>query len=315
MTVDPEDKGAGGVSGPAAEATGLGSAVGADAGADLGGASDLETEDYKPPEPTMAAVIGRWDDLRPRVVSAIVMIAVGAAEIWLGGASFALLIVLLTSGMIWELATITAPAQKNRPLVLWGVAAAALAGALILRSDLAAAFLMVPSLALALTPRRDRQIAAIYAAAIMVAGYGLVEFREESGSSGILWLVIIVITSDVLGYFVGRFVGGPKFWPKVSPKKTWSGTVAGWIGAVIVGLGFVMAGMGGWVLLVLSPLVALAGQMGDIVESWLKRRAGVKDSSQLIPGHGGLLDRFDALIGATVLVMLLGLVFKDLPIG
>jgi phosphatidate cytidylyltransferase len=68
-------------------------------------------------------------------------------------------------------------------------------------------------------------------------------------------------------------------------------------------------------LLVLSPLVAFAGQLGDVAESWIKRRAGVKDSSHLIPGHGGLLDRFDALIGATVLVMVLGLFFKTLPIG
>jgi phosphatidate cytidylyltransferase len=118
----------------------------------------------------------------------------------------------------------------------------------------------------------------------------------------------------VAGYFAGRSLGGPKFWPAVSPKKTWSGTVAGWIGAAMVGLGFVLAGHGGWALVLLSPVVAFAGQMGDVVESWLKRRAGVKDSSHLIPGHGGLLDRFDALIGATVVVMLIGLVFP-LPIG
>jgi phosphatidate cytidylyltransferase len=149
----------------------------------------------------------------------------------------------------------------------------------------------------------------------MVAGYGLVEFREEAGTTGILWLVTVVVMSDVAGYFAGRMIGGPKFWPKVSPKKTWSGTVAGWIGAVLVGLGFVLAGMGGWALLVLSPLVAFAGLLGDGAESWIKRRAGVKDSSHLIPGHGGLLDRFDALIGATVLVMVLGLFFKTLPIG
>lgn len=264
---------------------------------------------------TQPADPGRWADLRPRVVSAIVMVAVGAAEIWLGGPSFALLVVLLTGGMIWELATITAPSQRNRPLLMAGIAAAALAGALVLRSDLAAALVLVPSIALALTPRRDRRIAAVYAAAIMISGYGLVVLREEVGSVGILWLVMVVIASDVAGYFAGRTLGGPKFWPKVSPKKTWSGTIAGWIAAALVGLGFVLAGKGGAVLVLLSPVVALAGQMGDIVESWLKRRAGVKDSSRLIPGHGGLLDRFDALIGATVLVMLLGLFVKTLPIG
>ena len=258
---------------------------------------------------------GRWSDLRPRVMSAIVMVAVGAAEIWLGGPSFALLVVLLTCGMIWELATITAPMQRNRPLLMSGIAAVSLSGALVLRSDLAAALVLVPSIALALTPRRDRRIAAAYAAAIMVAGFGLVVLREEVGSVGILWLVMVVITSDVAGYFAGRMIGGPKFWPKVSPKKTWSGTIAGWIGAALVGFGFVLAGWGDAVLVLLSPLVALAGQMGDIAESWLKRRAGVKDSSHLIPGHGGLLDRFDALIGATVLVMLLGLFVKNLPIG
>jgi len=264
---------------------------------------------------TAAGDPGRWADLRPRVISAVVMVAVGAAEIWLGGPSFALLVVLLTGGMIWELATMTAPVQRNRPLLMAGIAAAALAGALVLRSDLAAALVLVPSIALALTPRRDRRIAAAYAAAIMVSGYGLVVLRDEVGSAAILWLVMVVIASDVAGYFAGRMIGGPKFWPKVSPKKTWSGTVAGWIAAALVGLGFVLAGKGAAVLVLLSPVVALAGQMGDIVESWLKRRAGIKDSSHLIPGHGGLLDRFDALIGATVLVMLLGLFVKNLPIG
>ena len=111
-----------------------------------------------------------------------------------------------------------------------------------------------------------------------------------------------------MGYFAGRSLGGPKFWPAISPKKTWSGTVAGWVGAALVGLGFVVFTGAGWGLIVLSPLVSFAGQMGDIAESWIKRRTGVKDSSRLIPGHGGVLDRFDALIGAVVLVMLLGLI-------
>lgn len=82
----------------------------------------------------------------------------------------------------------------------------------------------------------------------------------------------------------------------------------------MVGLGFVLAGTAGWGLVLLSPLIALSGQMGDIAESWIKRRAGVKDASRLIPGHGGVMDRFDALTGAVVAVMLLGLVLP-LPFG
>jgi phosphatidate cytidylyltransferase len=81
--------------------------------------------------------------------------------------------------------------------------------------------------------------------------------------------------------------------------------VAGWIGAAALGAGFVYAGYGSTALIVISPIIAFAGQMGDIAESWLKRRAGVKDSSGLIPGHGGVMDRFDALVGAMLAVMAL----------
>ena len=104
----------------------------------------------------------------------------------------------------------------------------------------------------------------------------------------------------------GACSAGRSSGPRVSPKKTWSGTVAGWIGAALVGLGSVWRGTARWRLVPgCRPLVAFAGQMGDIAESWIKRRRGVKDTSNLIPGHGGVLDRFDALIGAVVLVMVL----------
>ena len=255
----------------------------------------------------------RWADLRPRVLSAIVMVAVGAAEIWLGGQSFAALAILLTGGMIWELSRITAPTRRATPLAMAFIGGGSLLAALLLRGDLATAALLIPSLALALTPRRDRRIAAAYAAAIMIAGFGLIELRLSNGQSAILWLISVVVVSDVSGYFAGRILGGPKFWPAVSPKKTWSGTVAGWIGSVVVGFLFYLGDFGTIGVLVLSPVIAFAGQLGDIVESWLKRRAGIKDSSTLIPGHGGLLDRFDALIGATVALMLIGLLLP-LPI-
>jgi len=252
---------------------------------------------------------GRWGDLPKRLLSAAVLIAVGAAEIWLGGPTFAVLVIVLTAAMLWELASITAPVRRNTPLGLAATGAVMLGGALWLPSEAAPALLLVPALLLALTPRRDRRLSAAYGAAVMVAGYGLIALRDGAGGTPvILWLVAVVVASDVLGYFAGRTFGGPKFWPAISPKKTWSGTVAGWIGAALVGAGFVLAGEGGWGLVLLSPFIAFAGQLGDIAESWIKRRAGVKDASRLIPGHGGVMDRFDALVGAVVAVMLLGLV-------
>ena len=257
---------------------------------------------------------GRWGDLRTRLLSAIVMVAVGASEIWLGGTAFAALVIVLTSLMIWELATITAPARRKTPVTLAGLTGLALAAAVVLPGTLAALFLAAPTLMLALTPRRDRRVAAAYALAIMIAGYGLISLRNAGGTPAILWLVAVVVVSDVLGYFAGRLLGGPKFWPAISPKKTWSGTVAGWIGAALVGLVVWLVGYGAWVLVPLSVLVAFAGQLGDIAESWIKRRAGVKDASRLIPGHGGLLDRFDALIGAVVVVMAVQLLWPALPL-
>jgi phosphatidate cytidylyltransferase len=262
----------------------------------------------------MSGPASRWDDLRPRLISAAVMISVGALELWLGGPSFTLLVIILTALMLWELGRMTSlSAQSRAPLILAGVGAASLALCIWSGEQAGAALLLVPALCFALTRRRDRRLSAAWAAAAMISGYGLIYLRNEAGTPAILWLVLVVIASDVMGYFAGRILGGPKFWPAISPKKTWSGTVAGWVGAALVGLGFVMAGYAGWGLVALSPLVAFGGQMGDIAESWVKRRAGVKDSSALIPGHGGVLDRFDAMTGAVVLLILLSLL-ANLPL-
>jgi phosphatidate cytidylyltransferase len=271
-------------------------------------AADLNATSIPPGRP-----VGRWEDLRKRVVSAVVLVAVGGAEIWLGGPSFVVLVVLLTGAMVWELARITAPGHENTPLGLAALASLCLAATWFLSDRFSAAFLLVPALAIALTDRRDRRLSSLYSVAIMVAGYGLIDLRMSAGTPAILWLVLIVVASDVLGYFVGRVVGGPKFWPAISPKKTWSGTVAGWVGAALVGFGTWIAGYGSPGLVLLSVVIAFAGQMGDIAESWVKRRCGVKDASSLIPGHGGVLDRFDALIGALVMLMVLEL-FMELPL-
>lgn len=263
----------------------------------------------------MAGASDRWQDLRPRLISAAVMLLVGVVEIWLGGWTFLVLVGALISVMIWELAAMTGRPQGGR----MALAIAGLAALAILFDE---GWPSVPSwwvfpfviAAMAATPRIHPLASAAMAAAILVAGHGLFVLRDEAGTPAILWLIGVVIASDVMGYFVGRIMGGPKFWPSISPKKTWSGTVAGWIGALVVGIGFVLAGQGEPLLIILSPVVAFAGQMGDIAESWIKRRAGVKDSSHLIPGHGGVMDRFDALVGAMVAVMILGRII-ELPVG
>ena len=242
------------------------------------------------------------------------MLGVGALEIWLGGPSFVALLVGLSAVMIWELSVMTAPRAAGQALALAVLAAAVLLAAIALPDRVSWIVLALPALGLALTPRRDPVLAAGAGLAVVVAGFGLVHLREVQGGVVILWLVSIVVVSDVMGYFAGRLIGGPRFWPAVSPKKTWSGTVAGWLGAAAVGAGFAVAGSAGWGLVLLSPVVALAGQIGDIGESWVKRRAGVKDASRLIPGHGGVMDRFDAMTGAVLAVLVIGLVLP-LPFG
>jgi phosphatidate cytidylyltransferase len=143
----------------------------------------------------------------------------------------------------------------------------------------------------------------------LAASYGMMHVRDDLGFAWLVWLVMIVVVTDVAGYFAGRVLGGPKFWPKVSPKKTWSGTIAGWIGAAIVGAIFGMnSGVWGAILLA-SVLLSFASQFGDIAESAIKRKMGVKDSSALIPGHGGVLDRFDGMLGASIGFLVLEGVF------
>lgn len=249
----------------------------------------------------------RWSDLNQRVGSAIGLVVICGAAIWVGGAWFLLMAAVFAGAMVWELARMTAPeAASSQALVIAIGAAVCLAIAGSLKHSLWEIALSAPALALALTDRRDRTLASLYALGVMVAVWGVVGMRAGSGGMAVLlWLVVTIAVADILGYFAGRRFGGPKFWPSISPKKTWSGTVAGWIGAMLVGTLFWMGGHGGMELIPLSALVAFAGQMGDIMESWIKRREGVKDSSSLIPGHGGVLDRFDALAAGALLIVLL----------
>jgi len=256
--------------------------------------------------------LSQFPDLGPRLVTAGVLLTLGGGALVMGGAVFVLVLALAVGLMIWELARLTGAHWAAAAVV--GAYAAFVTIGVDQKPFAELAFFAVPLLvALAVLARRLRGMAALFGAAVVLGAHALAMLRwQGDGLTLLLWLVGAVVVSDIAGYFAGRTLGGPKFWPAISPKKTWSGTVAGWIGAALLGAGFWALAGGPAALIVLTPLIAFAGQMGDIAESWLKRRAGVKDSSNLLPGHGGLLDRFDALIAAGLVAGALAALAPDL---
>ncbi|MCZ4351478.1 phosphatidate cytidylyltransferase [Roseovarius aestuarii] len=249
----------------------------------------------------------QWSDLVPRLISAAVMIVVALAGLWAGGAWFAAGVWVLGGAMVWELSRMMGALDlsQGRALMLGALGGGALALASVLPGLTVLPLLIAAAVVGAGQMPAHKVLYGCFAAAILLACHTMVLLRETAGLGWILWVICIVVASDVAGYFAGRKLGGPKFWPAISPKKTWSGTAAGWLGAAIIGLIFALVLNAGISLALVSIAVALAGQMGDIWESWIKRKMGVKDSSNLIPGHGGVLDRFDAMLGAALLVALL----------
>jgi phosphatidate cytidylyltransferase len=250
---------------------------------------------------------GSFTDLRARALSAVAMVGVGAGAIWAGGVVFAVLVSVLCGAMVWELARMLDPDAPFGKAEASGftIAVALLVFTLQLAGLWLAGAMMLTITLMAWRFPRDRAMATAYLALILLAGLGLILLRDLYGLLWVLWLVALVIGSDVAGYFAGRMIGGPKLWPRVSPKKTWSGTIAGWALAALIGWAFMGPLSAGLGLVLLSVLVAMAGQAGDIAESAIKRHAGVKDSSNLIPGHGGVMDRFDAMIAAALMVLIL----------
>lgn len=256
----------------------------------------------------------QFSDLKTRLISAGVLVFVGVFALWLGGGWFLMLVAVVTALMVWELARMLSPSLDlfNTAMLSLGAWAAIIAANLFERGYILPV-LLVPVLTGLFLLKTNRTLYFAYAVLILTAGFSL-SAQRDLGSVWVIWLIMVVIVTDVAGYFAGRLIGGPKFWPKVSPKKTWSGTVAGWIAAIFVGLVFA-----GWThlwaeMIVISVLLSFASQMGDVAESAIKRKMGVKDTSNLIPGHGGFMDRFDGMIGASVALLLIELIFR-FPFG
>jgi phosphatidate cytidylyltransferase len=145
-----------------------------------------------------------------------------------------------------------------------------------------------------------------YAFAALIASVA-VRLDQVWGFTALMFVLLIVWVTDIGGYFAGRGIGGPKLWPRVSPKKTWAGAIGGFVASLVIAAGFVAFGLGKTgPLLLLGAALSIASQLGDLFESAVKRRFGVKDSSHLIPGHGGLMDRLDGFVAAVVLAAIFG---------
>ena len=211
----------------------------------------------------------RWRDLRRRAISAAVLAPIALACVWFGGMAFVLLVV-------------------------------------------AAAVLGVVEWARLCRPRDAFGLLIGGTAWILLAALGLLWVRGDPlvGRANLLFVMLLVWASDIGAYLVGRTVGGPKLASRISPGKTWSGAVGGIAAAVLVGVAADRVFPGhvgfGWIAAV-SIVLCMIGQLGDLAESWAKRHFGVKDSGALIPGHGGLLDRLDALLAVAPFVALLAL--------
>lgn len=219
-----------------------------------------------------------WRDLGPRVASAIVMIVVGILVIISGHKAFEALLSVLALVGVWEFYKMA----RFKSLEGGGLTS------------------------------EDLYALGAYFVLFVLGLAGLWGLSLLTGPTGLIFVVSLVVATDSMGYFVGRTIGGKKFWPSVSPKKTWSGVIGGWVGAALIASTAVLLlrldAFESLMIVVFAIVLSFSSQMGDIAQSAIKRRMGVKDSSNIIPGHGGVLDRFDALLAVGAVLFFLRLV-------
>ena len=227
---------------------------------------------------------GRWSDLTARVLSAAVLVLIGAVEVWLGGIWFEIFIAVACGLMTWELVRMIEPNSQSTGIQLGILTSAAVLLSYHVPPLYTLPVVVAPALVGMGQMSRSKILYGLFAVWIVGAGLGFISIRENFGFGWMVWLIAVVVATDVAGYFVGKTIGGPKFWPRVSPKKTWSGTAGGWAAAACVGTAFATHAGFGFAFVVVSVLASMASQIGDIIESAVKRKFGVKDSSNLIPG-------------------------------
>jgi phosphatidate cytidylyltransferase len=245
-----------------------------------------------------------------RVIAAVVLAPLAIAIAYAGGFPWTVLVTLAAIGLYVEWLMIVGLAREMRA-VACGIVALAAAGLCLMagRLDGSLAVLIIGLIVTAsISPQRRNWAATgfCYAAAAQVASV-LVRLDSAKGFVALMFVLLIVWVTDIGGYFAGRGIGGPKLWPRVSPKKTWAGAIGGFVASLMVAAGFAELGLGrAGPLLLLGASLSVVSQFGDLFESAVKRRFGVKDSSQIIPGHGGLMDRLDGFVAAVVVAAIFG---------
>lgn len=258
------------------------------------------------PDIALARTMGRGESLT-RTLSAAVLAPLALLAVWLGGSVYALLAIAAAIVAFGEWSTMTGEGRAA-----WAAGGAALAAILSIAAfgdaDLAVPLLLLPvAIGLAaggLSPRLGWL--ALGVLAVGLPSLALIILREPglSGLLAIVFLLLVVWSTDIAAYFGGRRFAGPKLWPRVSPGKTWSGAASGLGAASLVASVFaVSTGVSVAAAIGLAVALSIAAQVGDLAESAVKRACGAKDSGRLIPGHGGLLDRVDGLYGAAALAL------------
>ena len=249
-------------------------------------------------------------NLLMRVIVAAVLAPLAIAIAYVGGFFWIALVTLAVIGLYVEWLMVIGLAREMR-VVTCGIVALAIAGVCLAmgRAEFALIILGVGLFATALiAPERRHWVAAgfLYAAAAETASI-LVRLDAAKGFVGLMFVLLIVWVTDSGGYFAGRGIGGPRLWPRVSPKKTWAGAIGGFAASLVVAACFAALDLGRTgPLLLLGGMLSIVSQLGDLFESAVKRRFGVKDSSHVIPGHGGLLDRLDGFVAAIVVAAIFG---------
>ena len=253
-------------------------------------------------------------NLQQRVVSGVVMVLVSSVLVYSGPVATALMVLVVALVMTWEWGHLIRTTSADA--AFW-VHAASVVGAIGLvscsHSALALIAVLVGTvLVLLLTLRKLPVLSAVGVPYVGLSAMALVLFRQDvtHGFAAVIFLLLIVITTDTMAFVFGRTIGGAKLWPAVSPNKTWAGFLGGVGSSALVGAGFsaLVSGASPLRLGLIGLLLGIIAQGGDLAESALKRLLGVKDASSIIPGHGGVMDRMDGVVSVAIVAAIYALI-------